>query len=495
MPFTQPPGFISPSAFPFVNGLFNDAPISGVPYFLGVTANDVISTTKTVLPSRKTATGDTIVIFIGENGGASLATSCTDTQGNIYSLTQTDNGAKVQQQFTCVNSVSVSQSDTITITFAGNTGGSRHAIAIGCPSQTTWLIPDQIANFAFSTTVSAVLSTAVTSQANEIVLAAMEFSTSGGVMNWPSPWTPLYTFIGSGGDTASVAWASVPSRKAVTASVNLPATANIGIMISTFTPETRIAPNQPFPLMPPGNISPGSWQNTILPRSFNALTDIHDAGSTVNNLVTSLSGIAVESMVNPASTVVISSMSGSLSELISGATSTVTNASASGIIQELINGSSSAISVASVFGSLSELMIVPTATVTDSAPTGSSSIIVQSVVADNLVATINGSLSELMSGVTVNISSASQPGSVTLIAQGDTAQVLVDPVSGESYIAFYLTGMPATVNVLSEPGTSEVIHSYLGIPAVVTNESLAGTLEILAVPGVAHWYGRLIMNN
>lgn len=129
-----PPGFLSPAAFPFPNGPFglpNDAPVPH-PYFVGYVSKHVSTNTVTAQVQNPTNPGDAIVLALFWHTAFGSVTSCTDTQGNIYSLVNSNSGNPVDSVLVAQNTKPLTAADSVTITFSASNSNQLQVFIIGC---------------------------------------------------------------------------------------------------------------------------------------------------------------------------------------------------------------------------------------------------------------------------------------------------------------------------------------------------------------------------
>lgn len=270
-----PPGFLSPAAFPFQNGQYalpNEAPPTGVVPYL-VTQGIISGTSLTMQVRVQTSPGDTIVVNVGLPFGVTSA-SCVDTRGNFYSLVNYSNLNYFAMQFVAqnVSQLSSGAGDTITLTTVGASGPIT-AIVIGVRSSTgnaraPWFTFDPSITTSSHNSTATVLANVVpagcTLPAGDVVIGAFTTPEAVGPPLPNGQWTILGTIANQGttGNSTIVAYRLITSMISANGVIGRVQVGN-GNAVSqaiALTTETRIAPNQPAPLMPPGMQSPGAWQ-------------------------------------------------------------------------------------------------------------------------------------------------------------------------------------------------------------------------------------------
>src|SRR5450755_2491970 len=270
----SPPGFLSPAAFPFTPSAFPNEPLAtGLPYLIG-TKSGAASSSLTLTLAAGSNTGDTIVVFTASGGN--VATRCTDTEGNSYSLLALPNAQSERiNQFTAVSPAPLRPGDSVTVTWGGGTGNGFTVIGLpgaGAGTPGGNLIPDAAinGNAGVTSTVTATIAASSLNSPAEVAVAYAVLGSTAGPVNWPPDWTVITSGILAPSITseASAAYKVLTSKAQVRATF-LSAAANppSGLIITTFMPETHFAPVGPHPDMPPGMMAPGAWQFTPMSRN------------------------------------------------------------------------------------------------------------------------------------------------------------------------------------------------------------------------------------
>jgi hypothetical protein len=272
-----PPGLQSPAAFPFTPAAFpNDAPpVTPQPYYIGQGTASTTGTAVTLAVQNPTAPGDAIVVSASSSNGGPGGLSCTDTQGNTYSLVNSFTSNKSGAQWVAQNTAPLGTSDTITATFAGSTANTRIGIAVGCPAAATpgpgatppFLTYDMSSAAGSGGGVVSV-NTAPAGRATrypQLVIAAAYNGGLAGPPQWRQGFITLRTAVQPAGDYVVVAYQFVPRFNAGAVVVTtFQGAANVTLMYVTLIPETRFARRAAD--MPPGFMPPGAWQFLPLPR-------------------------------------------------------------------------------------------------------------------------------------------------------------------------------------------------------------------------------------
>src|SRR5450755_1608132 len=201
----SPPGFLSPAAFPFTPSAFPNEPLAtGLPYLIG-TKSGAASSSLTLTLAAGSNTGDTIVVFTASGGN--VATRCTDTEGNSYSLLALPNAQSERiNQFTAVSPAPLRPGDSVTVTWGGGTGNGFTVIGLpgaGAGTPGGNLIPDAAinGNAGVTSTVTATIAASSLSRPAEVAVAyVMLGSAVAGPVNWPPDWTVITSgIVGSPG--------------------------------------------------------------------------------------------------------------------------------------------------------------------------------------------------------------------------------------------------------------------------------------------------------
>jgi hypothetical protein len=300
---TQPlaaPGYLSPAAWDFVPAApqaINDAPpTTPVPYFAGLGAVTNSTGILTFTVQNSTNPGDAIVVLATGNNNGGTPISCTDTQGNSYSLTGGNfsgnmvTGFWVAQKTTALtgSNAGTGTPDTITVTFAATGNFGKIAIVCGVPASTVSAVTgtgDYLTYFQssraslFGPTAVQLTSTAAVAGTTQVLIGCLASAPAAGPPSFPQGWTPLGTIdypgtSGIGGYLVVIYKILTASGPAGTNLVNgsrvmygsVGGAGNMSVGFVSLGLETRFAPNKPGPDMPPGNLSPGAWQFMPLPR-------------------------------------------------------------------------------------------------------------------------------------------------------------------------------------------------------------------------------------
>jgi hypothetical protein len=272
MPGSQasPPGLMSPGAWPVMPQLpsvVNDAPVSPVPYFIGYASSSATSNSITVPVQNATARGDAITVLPTAPGAYGVPVSCTDTQGNSYSLVTNENvlqpGTSV---FVAQNTNQLTATDTVTVTYANSASTTRTAVIVGCPAGTVATSPGNawltytVANFGQANTGTVTVSTPSSLSGSAVIIAVISTTAVYALLQqaWTVLWsgTPSYAIVVAYKFTSSHFVASA----VILAAQNAANGSNVSAALVVLQLETRIAPNRPSPDMPPGMMSPGAWQ-------------------------------------------------------------------------------------------------------------------------------------------------------------------------------------------------------------------------------------------
>jgi hypothetical protein len=273
----SPPGFLSPAAFPFPNGPFalpNDAPPAAPqPYFVGKTLTAQGNPTTVVAVQNPTGRGDAIIVSANSSNGGPAPVSCTDTQGNAYSLA----AYEPLDQSTCVyisqNSNPMTAADTITVTWkAGNgttaivTGCSLPALGSGSGYLTYPMTAIAAAGGGFPSAIRVTAPYGL-SQAPSLVIATLASEATAQCVI-PQGWNVLATSPPTGnvfGNAVTLVMyqftTSAITAGSTLASAQLSAAASGALIAVVLAPETRFAPNLPIPT-PPGMLSPSAFPFT-----------------------------------------------------------------------------------------------------------------------------------------------------------------------------------------------------------------------------------------
>lgn len=149
-----------------------------------------LALTATVGVSSATLNGDTLVMGVHGTATGSDPTGITDTQGNIWSLRDSQTGSLPHLfVFECMNAGPLALTDTLTITYAG-TGSAVAAVGVDVPSFPNGIDVDQKAT---GTTASATKATGVLASKGETVLAFEAHLNAGGAPTWSGGFTSLAT--------------------------------------------------------------------------------------------------------------------------------------------------------------------------------------------------------------------------------------------------------------------------------------------------------------
>jgi hypothetical protein len=279
LPPPSPPGFLSPAALPFSPAspqVINDVPNPpGSPYLVAVSNFNITGdgTTCPIPVQNPTNRGDAIVVLVGSLGNSVQPSSCTDTQGNVYSLV----GVPAAGQFEgfhaiAVNTNPLTAADTITVTWPSSV--DPLAVVLGCPagslSASSYLVPAPAAfntnrqsSQTFTVTSPVALSQpallVLTLGAGSLTAAALVLQGATGYGAWN---IAGFAFNGSDTQCMLAAWKIVPGLAVnqVVAAATALATANASILrFTALIPETRFAPTGPHPDLAPGLQSPGAF--------------------------------------------------------------------------------------------------------------------------------------------------------------------------------------------------------------------------------------------
>lgn len=288
-PFTGPGLGPSPDAFPFTPSAFaNDAPpVTPQPYLIGAGQQLAGGQTVTMAVTTPTAPGDTIVV-IGTSSSLSQPGGVTDTESNQYAFTAFQAISLVRNAvFISSNPVPLSITDTITYTFQSSAASTKMVIAFGFPAgmlplgDVPYLAYDPASIVVTSgSTGQLAVKASTTGTANQAnlgtpprALIAVSVNVPG---NGPPQFSQGWTVIGNAVDNTAVASAITvawqlqttrnPGNGAVVVETLQGTAGNSSLSLVGLMPETRFAPAGPLPDMPPGDLSPGAWQNLPLPR-------------------------------------------------------------------------------------------------------------------------------------------------------------------------------------------------------------------------------------
>jgi hypothetical protein len=280
----SPPGLLSPGAWPVLpqqlTTVSDVPPAAGSPYLIARGQTAAAAATITVPVANPTGAGDVILVAATTgNSGGNRPVSCTDTQGNTYTLLGYVGTNASSCLFAAYNTVPLTPADSITVTLA-QVLNPQGVIVTGIPSAALTGSPGQWLSSAATAFTSVGVGTGnlltapyaiAASPAAPVLLAVADSGTFQPYTGlppetYPQGWTlagQLATQIGSASRIR--VWTKVVTSPITAGQVLYSVQTNAGaggnsLLLTALIPETRFAPRIP-PDMPPGMTSPGAWQH------------------------------------------------------------------------------------------------------------------------------------------------------------------------------------------------------------------------------------------
>lgn len=180
--------------------------------------------------SAQTTQGNTLIACIRAASGATVS-NVTDSKGNMWSAdVQASNTGVSPNIWRCTLSSALGTTDTVTVGFSKSQVGYAELIELSPGG----LILDQTANVDTTSGTSPTATTATTpttTQPSELALSVAASGNTSKAFTPPSGWTEASGFSGLALD---VAYESLSSTQAVTATWSQQSATNLGVLIATY---------------------------------------------------------------------------------------------------------------------------------------------------------------------------------------------------------------------------------------------------------------------
>jgi hypothetical protein len=195
--------------------------------------------------SAPTSENDTLAVLVGAGGSSPPAvTGVSDTQGNTYTLQQSYTTTTPDLYvWTCAGSDALGTSDSVIVTFAGNTTGAFAVIGADCPAAAAIDVSTLATGSSASPSVSG---TPVLP--GETALAVFAWGNAGGSGTLAGPFTQLAQQHAGSGTWLTAAWDQNPATALLTASAAITSVAWRAVLV-TFEAS---APRLDVPQISPG---------------------------------------------------------------------------------------------------------------------------------------------------------------------------------------------------------------------------------------------------
>jgi hypothetical protein len=192
--------------------------------YLAGTNTPVASATATANITSPVAAGDTVIICCGSGGSTGVNVDLvSDTQGNVYNILQQCINSQGAWQFYCQAATALTTSDSVTIAFSSATSVKDLAVIGVHGAATTGVLIDQVAQSSGSS-ASPSVSTAGLGSSSELAVVAFYNGSGGGAPSLPGGWAQIAQVHSSGQAWITLAYQTLSSASAITASATITST-------------------------------------------------------------------------------------------------------------------------------------------------------------------------------------------------------------------------------------------------------------------------------